>query len=346
MKKSVALVVAFLLAGPAVCPARSTGRIDFDGMVQVFFGWEEGDISRSGCDGDTLCYDDRGYSTYRLSAARLRVKAKATERISGQLTFDASRDPIILDGFLDLFVKDWASFRVGQFTLPYGFENRVSRFDLMTGSRSLIARHLWNNGITAPYLRDIGLMLWGKYSLLNYEIAQVNGAGFNYTSDESGGFMSWGTDNNNSKDYVGRVWIGVPLLAGLGFSMYEGKWEYGEKRNSWAFDIYLDTGKVIFQTEYARGHGLMLNGEWSDTDYCGYHILAGYRFIPLLEGLYKYDKFDPTRGASQDTVRDHYFGINLNFRRSSKLQASYVWRREEPVELANDRFQAFISAKF
>jgi hypothetical protein len=78
----------------------------------------------------------------------------------------------------------------------------------------------------------------------------------------------------------------------------------------------------------------------------GYHVLAGYRFIPLLESFYKYDKFDPTRGASQDTVRDHYFGVNLNFRRSSKLQASYVWRREEPVELANDRFQAFISAKF
>jgi hypothetical protein len=189
-------------------------------------------------------------------------------------------------------------------------------------------------------------MLKGKYSLFNYEIAQVNGAGFNYRVDGSDGLFAWGSDNNNSKDYVGRVWIGVPLFAGLGFSMYEGKWECGERRDSWCFDLYLDTGKLIFQTEYARGHGLMLDGMWSDTDHYGYHILVGYRFIPLLEGLYKYDKFDPTRGALKDTLRDHYFGVNLNFRRSARLQVSYVWRREEPVELANDRFQAFVSAKF
>jgi len=346
MKKTGALLVALLLAGPTLCYAQSSGRIDFEGLLQVYFGWEEGEISRTACDGDTSCYNDRAYSSYRMTAARLCIKARATERISGQLTFDASRDPIILDAFLDVFLKDWAGFRVGQFNLPYGFENYVSRFNLMTGVRSLIARHLWDNGITAPYVRDIGLMLKGKYSLLNYEIAQVNGAGFNYKSDESEGLFSWGKDNNNSKDYVGRIWIGIPLFAGLGLSMYEGKWEDDQKRNSWAFDLYIDTGKVIFQTEYERGHGLMLDGEWSDTDHCGHHILIGYRFIPLLEGLYKYDKFDPTRGDVQDTMRDQYFGINLNFRRSSRLQVSYVWRKEEPVDLANNRFQAFISAKF
>ncbi len=346
MKKGAALLIVTLLTAAPLCHAQSSGRIDFEGLLQVYCGWEEGGISRTGCEGDTLCYDGRAYSTYRMAAARLRLSAKATERISVQVTFDAAKDPVILDGFLDIFVKDWASFRVGQFNLPYGFENYVSRFDLMTGSRSLIARYLWDNGISSPYVRDIGLMLKGKYSLFKYEVAQVNGAGYNYTSGGSAGLASWGKDNNNAKDYVGRVWIGVPLFAGLGFSMYEGKWENDQRRDSWAFDLYLDTGKLIFQTEYERGHGLMLDGQWSETDHCGWHVLAGYRVIPLLGGFYKYDRFDPTRAYAQDTVRDHYIGINLNFRRSSKLQVSYVFRKEEPVDLANDRLQAFISAKF
>jgi hypothetical protein len=346
MKKIFAALMILLLVCPSLCMAQSTGKIDFDGLVQVYFGWREGEVNRTGCLPDSGCYDGRDYSTFALSAARLRLKAGATDRISAQLTIDAARDPVIVDGFVDAFIFDWASLRVGQFTLPYGFENYVSRFNLMTGSRSLIARRLWDNGITSPYLRDIGIMLKGKYTMFNYEIAQVNGAGFSYTADRSGGFMAWGEDNNNSKDYVGRVWIGVPLFAGLGLSMYRGEWENGEERNSWAFDLYLDTGKVIFQTEYARGHGLMLDDEWSDTDHYGYHVLVGYRFIPLIEGLYKYDKFDPTRGAAQDTMRDHYFGVNFNFRRSSKLQISYVRRTEEPFDFSNDRLQAFMSAKF
>jgi hypothetical protein len=346
MNRCVAVLAVLIFAGPALCFAQSTGRIDFEGLVQGYFIWQAGEITMTGCDGDSSCYDDRAYSSYGLSAARLRLKAKATERISAQITFDASRSPIILDGFVDIFLKTWASFRVGQFMLPYGFENYIERFNLMTGTRSLAAQHLWDNGVSSPYLRDLGLMLKGKYSLLNYEIAQVNGAGFDYTDDASNGIVSWGKDNNNSKDYVGRVWMGIPLFAGLGFSMYEGKWEGDQKRNSWAFDLYLDTGKVIFQTEYVRGHGIMLDGVWSDRDHGGYHILIGYRVIPLIEGLYRYDKFDPTRGQIQDTIKDHYLGINFNFRRSSRLQIAYVWRTEEPVSLSNDRFQAFLSAKF
>ena len=45
------------------------------------------------------------------------------------------------------------------------------------------------------------------------------------------------------------VWIGVPLFAGLGLSMYEGKWEDNQKRNSWAFDFYIDTGNYLLQSE-------------------------------------------------------------------------------------------------
>ncbi len=346
MKIGVAAVAAVILAAAAPCSGQSSGRLDFEGLVQAYFGWRGGGISRTGCDGDSSCYDGGAYSSYGLSAARLRVTARATERISAQVTLDASRTPIVLDAFIDVFLADWAGLRVGQFELPYGFENYIGRFDLMTGTRSLIAHRLWNNGITSPYLRDIGIMVKGKYSLLNCEIAMVNGAGFDYSEDVSDGLISWGRDNNDSKDFVGRVWVGVPLFAGFGFSMYEGKWERGERRDSWAFDLYLDTGKVIFQTEYERGHGLMQDGVWSDTDHCGYHVLVGYRFIPLIEGLYKYDKFDPTSGSTQDTVRDHYLGVNLNFRRSSRFQVCYVWRREEPVELSNDRLQAFLSAKF
>jgi hypothetical protein len=342
---SVALVVVVLLS-PGLCAGQSTGKIDFEGLVEAYFKWEEGMVSRSGCLPDSGCYQSADYSSYGLSAARLLLKARATDRISAELTLDVSRSPVILEGFVDIFLKDWAIFRAGQFTLPYGFENSVSRFNLMTGDRSLMAHYLWNNGVSSAYLRDMGLMLKGKYSLLSYEFAQVNGAGFDYTADGTGGLVSWGRDNNNCKDYVGRLHIGVPLFAGLGFSVYRGKWVEDASRNSWAFDLYLDTGKVIFQTEYERGHGVMLDGEWSDTDHRGYHVLAGYRFIPLLEGIYQYDKFDPTSGWGKDTVRDHYFGINLNFRRTSKLRVFYVRRTEEPFDFENDRVQVYMSAKF
>jgi hypothetical protein len=311
--------------------------------------------------------------TFAARTARLGAKVKVTEKISAQAQFELAREPNLLDAMIDYSFSPALNVRIGQFKLPFGHEIQLSPFGLEAGDRALIHTHLWYNGVSRPYIRDTGALVFGRYMLFDYALGAVNGAGYNYTDDPDGGgvrvFPRWGMDNNNSKDIVGRIGIGVPMFAGMGFSFYEGNWPVGyttgtcnEDRSAKAFDIFLDTGKVLFHYERVWAQGRLLDQDvaafeghsavshalpgdrWQDSEYGGSFVVIGYRFNAMIEPVYKLDLCDPDEDADGDRLTDTYFGVNLNFEGKARLQMLY---RESKVarRFVDNGFVAQVSAR-
>ena len=342
MKKAGLVCLALLVLWGGVSYG---GDIDFSGLIRARYV-------------DARDED----ATYCIKSARLAARAKVTENVSVLCKFDAACDPRVLEAYVD-YASPWGVHaRVGQFKLPFGLETLLSGFDLAAMDRSLVVSHLWYNGVSRGYVRDMGAMIHGRYKIFEYKLGAVNGVGYNYTDNpDSGGvrvFPSWGRDNNNTKDIVGRVGVGIPMFAGLGFSFYEGKWpvQYcpgacNEGRSAKALDLFLDTGKVFFQYEHIwaqgrlTGGGVTLPSMWQDSKYGGYYIVLGYRVNPLIEPVLKIDVCDPDKDTGADRLKDMHYGVTLNFERKAKFQVLF---RESEVDgrFDDNAFLAQASARF
>jgi hypothetical protein len=300
-------------------------------------------------------------SRFLVKAARLKVSADVTDRIKGTLQVDFARDPLILDAMIDIAVVQYANFRLGQFTIPFGYEFQLSRYDLEAIDRSLIMKTAFGNGVSGPYVRDVGVQLSGRYKLFNYQVAVVNGTGFDYHGhgEEAPVFAGWNQDNNNAKDIVGRIGIGVPMFAGLGFSMYEGSWVCDREKSAMGFYFHIDTGKVVFQYEWLRGEGYLDEAEddpelasadppgfaWQELEYGGYYLVVGYRIKPMIQPTFKVDKLDPDRDEDGDGRTDYYYGLNLNLESRARLQLFYRDSQNDG-DFIGKGWKAQVSTKF
>jgi len=327
MLRTTGLVLAALviLAGTAI-----SGKPEVNGFVQAQYEDQVGEHSR-----------------FLLRTARIGISGDLTDEVSAMVQIDAALDPIILDALIKYDLSRYALFTAGQFKIPFGFETSITRFELEAVERSLVVSHLMNNGMSAPYLRDLGLMVTGKYMAFTYDVAVVNGTGYDYT-DSTGSanrLLGLGVDNNNAKDIVARVGVGVPMFAGLGFSVYQGKWADNQDRDAWGFYFQIDTGKVVLQYEYIRGKGQFVEDQWQSDKFSGYYLILGYRIKPYIEPVVKMDKLDPDWDQSDDKLTDMHYGLNFNLDRKARLQVFY---REGKMgdSYRNHGWLAQVSAKF
>ena len=336
MLRTAALVLAALVvfAGTAI-----SGDPEVNGFVQAQ-------------------YEDqvREHSRFTMRTARIGISGDLTDNVSAMVQFDAALDPIILDAFIKYDLSRYARFTVGQFKIPFGFETSITRFELEAIERSLVVSHLMNNGMSAPYLRDLGLMVTGKYMVFTYDVALVNGTGYDYSDTLSTGsanrLLGLSMDNNDAKDIVARIGLGVPMLAGLGFSVYQGKWADSPNRDAWGLYFQLDTGKVVFQYEYIRGKGGFVEDPlesdeliWQSDKFSGYYLVLGYRIKPYIEPVIKLDKLDPDWDESDDNLTDLHYGLNFNLERNARFQVFYR-EGKEADKYCNHGWLAQVSAKF
>lgn len=272
-----------------------------------------------------------GTGTFSIASARINAKADINDQIDAYIQAEFSREPEILDLYIDYNLRPELNLRAGQFKLPFGYETQLGKFDLLAIERALIFKYLWNNGVSKGYVRDIGLIGNGKFKGVKYALGLVNGTGYNW-SEGGSGFIKWGRDRDNHKDVVGRVGLDLGYFGTLGYSFYEGKWDNDADRDRTAhcFDLFLDTGKMIAQYEIVRAKGRLGDnafGEdksWKSVDYKGYYLLLTYRIKRIVEVVYKVDSIDPDKGKSSDTIRDTYLGFNLRIHPNARLQNFFV----------------------
>lgn len=180
--------------------------------------------------------------------------------------------------------------------------------------------------------RDQGLQYSGRTSggQLQYFAALFNGSGINATED------------NTHKDPALRVVYNSPTGLWLGGSYFNGALGAAEtSRRRLGFEAIYDRNDWALKGEYIRADDAS-----GDAD--GWFATLLHRFNPKLDGIVRYDVFDPDKDSGDDAFKTVTAGINwkLNKDDYSRFQLNYEWKSEEWPKVSNNQLLAQFQAGF
>ena len=227
-------------------------------------------------------------STFTINRARVAVQAAPAAFVGVRLQVDfaavgrttgANGDTIpaiqVTDAFVQLGMPDTASplalllqpaLLIGQFRTPFGLEALTSFSAVLTANRSLASERVSTR-------RDRGVQLQVRLPrLVTAGIAIVDGEGSNRTSNPDGRQMA-----------IGRVSV-LPLPT----VSISGKWAGQGADHRWGYDARWVQGPVVLEGELLEREGPL--STTMDTEVRGGYVLAGYRILPWLQPVVKWEQ--------------------------------------------------------
>lgn len=243
----------------------------------------------------------------------------------------------LLDAAVGYEVGTYLKFTTGQFKIPFSQENLISSASLDTINRSQVVEALTARSkdiIGNQNGRDIGIKAGGNLlevsdvGLLEYALGVFNGQGINTT------------DLNEQKDYVGRLVLHPFKDLSLGGSYYAGRYALSgftgssyERARVGAELAYVHD-PFSLKAEYIRGRDGSKKGL---TKKEGWYAQAGFFILPkILQGVLKYDIFDPDLNVSNNSTTVYTIGVNAFYEKWAKLQINYEIKKEEGTEKKNN----------
>jgi phosphate-selective porin OprO and OprP len=283
--------------------------------------------------------DEKGKKDgFDIRRARIDLKGNITPWFSYRIQADLADKPKLIDGYGEIKLADYFSVTAGQFKIPFSLENLTSSNKLEMIDRSQVVEALVARGkdvIGNQNGRDIGIQVSGSFlkinnqSLFEYRLGIFNGSGINVADTA-----------NEAKDIAGRL-ILTPIKGfSVGGSFYNG-WDKAIKpdvagksqiRNRIGLELSYATAKFSLKGEY-------ISGKDGKTSRAGWYLQSGYFIIPQkLQGLVKYDVYDPNTSSPDNISTNYVFGANYNFNSWSRLQVFYTIRQEQGTAVNNNIF--------
>lgn len=223
--------------------------------------------------------------------------------------------------------------QVGQFKVPFSYENLLSDTNLDLINRAMVVEKLVPARDIGSVGRDIGVE-WdaktkaGPHGRLDWSVGLFNGSGI----DRS--------DDNDSKDLAGRVVFHPNPFASIGLSGYRGTSGPAEVlRDRWGAEFVYGRGSDFLKAEWVTGKD-------DQTPKQGWYALAGHRFAPKLEGVLRFETYDPDRHLADDATDAWTLGANYYFSDNVKLQLNYEAHLEEGDEVNNDALISQFQVRF
>lgn len=245
---------------------------------------------------------------------------------------DFASSPRALDAFIRFSSFTFLNVTAGQFKIPFSRENlntssRLEFIDRAQVVEALSARS--TDVIGNQNGRDIGAQLSGGVtgqdgvSLLEYAAGLFNGSGINTS------------DNNNAKDFCGRVVVHPLEGVDIGGSYYNGFDMWGtpptsRSRTRLGLEFGLAYRALDAAGEYIAGNDGPVRRDG------GYFQAGCFVIRKVFQVAARYDVFDSDIGAAGMTSINYVLGANLCLTQAVKLQANYVIRREEIIQIKND----------
>ena len=286
-------------------------------------------------------------NTLRMRRVRLSVDGKLTKSLSYKIQGDFINSPMLVDAYVKYKPCNEFAIQFGQFKLPFTLENPINPLNLEIFDYGESVQNLvgYSDVCGVGGLgRDIGLMASGDlfkvegkdFSIVNYSIGVFNGNGpVNFKKNEKG------LDNNNKKDFVGRLNI-HPMVKDLTLS---GSYYYGNylkdevnngTRKRWSAGLQYSDGDILVRAEYLNGITGHQVAAYNDTipvldeqgnqlyieelqNSKGYYAVAGYNFrfgkdnSQKLMPVLRYEYFEP--GDTKDNVLGStaYYTVGINY---------------------------------
>jgi hypothetical protein len=271
-----------------------------------------------------------------LTRIETRWAGKVADRFGAGLeiqfhpAIDGSPEELVNDAFIECYLSDHATVRVGQFIKPFGFEIQQSSGVRESPERGIFAGYFF------PGQRDRGVILSGDLDFLeepalknvHYFVGAFNGNRFF-------------TDNNRQMNYIARVRkvFDRPRLT-MGLSVQAGSQILPEglggsnDENIIGLDLQYAVGRLGIRGEFVAGDMpstlLSIEPEFSPAFRPGKHSSGGYFFttyrLTASDNVYaRYDQFngDPVTAKN---VRAFNFGYFRSIGEFSRLSFDYQFK--------------------
>ena len=289
-------------------------------------------------------FEQKGVNNaFDLHRARLDAKGNITDQWSYEVYTEFAASVKLIDAYTAYKFADYLKFTVGQFKLPFSNENLVADsqlefIDRSQGVEALVSRS--KDVIGNSNGRDIGAQLSGAFAkiddryLFDYAFGIFNGAGYNVT-----------TDNNNHKDFSGRLVIHPVKNLDFGGSIYRGEGiptgsTVSQTRNRYGFDGKYVIGALSLNAEYIHGTDAAVQRQ-------GWFGQVGYYVIPQIQLVARYDTYDPNSVITTDRSTIYAGGVNFIFNKWTKLAVDYLDKREQTAtQIKNNIFEAQLQIAF
>jgi phosphate-selective porin OprO/OprP len=283
--------------------------------------------------------------------------ANGTASTGGQLI-----SPFLVEAYIVYKPFDWLNIKAGQMIVAFSQENMTQDRNLDLIERSQVVNALvGRKGDAANGLvdslgnqngRDIGIQANGSigktndHYLLDYYFQLLNGAGIN------------SLDNNSSKDIDARLVFHPLKELAIGGSYYDGYDRFtsnltkDQKRIRWGADLAFTEDNYSLKGEYIKGQeGIGVanknTGNPGLTTHDGWFGQAAYFFIPRhLEGIFRYDWYDPNTVKTNVKSTYYDFGLSYFFNVWTKLQLYYSLRNQQGATVNNNLFEAQLQLAF
>jgi phosphate-selective porin len=271
-------------------------------------------------------------STFRIRRARVSFAGTFFEMekwgmADYRLQVDFASSPHVVDAWVRYRPFAELGVQVGQFKVPLSIENsEYAPLQLEFIDYSLVVQRLVrmsNKDVTgiSSTGRDCGAQLYGGFikregfNILNYNIAVFNGSGINKS------------DNNESKDFVGRLMVN-PLreLVIAGYYQY-GEGAVGEQKYL-RYQRY--GGGVGYEGRHAFARGEYIAGVTGSLNSEGAYASAGWKFHTKKAGNgsvgVRFDYFDENTHTS---AREFNYTLGIAYKpcKYMRLQLDYALKQ-------------------
>lgn len=256
-------------------------------------------------------------STFRLRRVRLSFTGDITPKLDYKFQAELSSFKL-LDAYFNYKPFEQFKVKVGQFKIPFSIENteysptKIILIDHPMGMQRLMGFDEKVGDSTQKNTgRELGINLHGSLlnKFLHYDLGIFDGAGLNTT------------DNNKSKDVVGRVIVAPIEGLRVSGSYYWG--EFGSEfytRERWTVGAVYDKGPLMVRSEYIAGTTGFAGGE---IDSEGWYALAGWRFDDKWSVAARYDTFSENTKAEALDLTNYTVGVAWKPIKHFRLQLNY-----------------------
>lgn len=267
--------------------------------------------------------------------------------------------PFLVEANITYKPFTWLNVKAGQMIIEFSQENITQDRNLDLIERSQVVNALVaRKGDAANGLvdsvgnqngRDVGIQLNGSLFrtkdryLLDYYVQLLDGAGINTL------------DNNQSKDLDARLVLHPLRVLSLGGSYYDGFDRFtgtptkDQLRTRWGLEADLELNNLAIKSEYIHGQDGTTNLKTgtSATLHQGWYGQVGYFILPRhLQGVFRYDWYDPNTAKSQVNSAYYDFGLNYFFNVWTKVQVYYSLRNQQGPTINNNMFEAQLQLAF
>ena len=299
-------------------------------------------------------------NTFNVRRARLDFKGNINKNLEFRVQADMAGSPKLVDGFVKIKLQKYFNIQVGQFKIPFTFENPQSPLTLegveyaqviskLSGYSDMSGVKTYSGG------RDVGVMIYGNFfsferngkqiPILTYKLGVFNGNGMN------------NKDANLAKDIAASIEV-CPGVKGLmlATSYYDGNYylnvnEQNAIRDRLTFGGKYENGRLTVRSEYITGKTEMLDkadGVYTlDSD--GFYVAGGYWFNMKSQKIRPVARYDFLRQDIENPEKNStYYMVGIDWwpYNNLRLLVNYTVKDKPGYDNLGNLFQAQLSVKF